>query len=360
MLIGPHLHQSPPARESDLLALRPTFAVTLDLDAAYYIPRMDHPGLTWLIRLYHPDMMSRRAEEVAGAVIVEAQKWRDQLRQRVVYQWSNEKALGVEHGNNPASGPYWDSDDGFRARLAWDLAVAKDVRRRAPWIQLAAPFETPGHQDIDGREEVRLYAESGFCDLIDFWGAHHYAEGPDQGGFDAPDKEWRADRVLKVRAMLNAAGYARLPIMVGECNRKMVDVGDTLGEFERYCERIQKAVHSVGWFIWSSGDPSFGDMALSRIPDVVPRFQRIIDRFKAPSNGGSSLPPAPDVPAPPAYEPQEAFIAAYQKHWGKAIGPLHYPMISVGPPQYQMCSQHFERGTAVWTGSHVRFVARGS
>jgi hypothetical protein len=170
--------------------------------------------------------------------------------------------------------------------------------------RVGAPWDSPGHQDIDGRQEVKLYAQAGLYDLIDIWGGHFYAEGPDRGGFDAPDREWYSDRVLKVRAMLDGSDRADLPIWIGECNRKMVDVGDVLAEYDRYCGRIAGAVEAVTWFIWSSGDPAFGDMQWSKIADRAPAMQAIIDKYAAYSpSPGPTPPPGPVPPFPPAPAP---------------------------------------------------------
>lgn len=294
MLVGLHVHQFPPVAEERLARMRVPFWVVLDNDADYYIPRFDDGKALWVVRLWHPDVPGQDPEFWAGNAIVTWDKWFPKLGDRLVIQYCNEINLGIEHGGNMAKQGFLDSDEGFRDRLDWHMRFVNSLKSRRPDVKIAGPSDSPGHQDIDGRQEVFRYAEAGYYEKIDYFLGHYYAEGPERGGFDAPDRKWYSDRVIAVREMLDSCGYPDLKILVGECNRKQVDVGDVFGEFERYCERIQHAVHAIAWFIHSSPDPAFADMQLVRAPGYPERYQQIIDRFGGNIVSTSPFPPNPE------------------------------------------------------------------
>lgn len=311
MLIGLHGHQFPAQREDKLSQLRIPVWTVLNMDFGWY-RKFDRPDMRWIIRIYDTDCMGHPPEQWADRCHREMTQLIISAGgdpKRFILQGYNELNLDLEHNGQGYAGKSWDSDEGFRLRLDWLMRFHRTLVGFNLPYRVGAPWDSPGHQDIDGRQEVKLYAQAGLYDLVDVFGGHYYAEGPDRGGFDAPDREWYSDRVLKVRAMLDSNGRSALPIWIGECNRKMVDVGDVLAEYDRYCGRIAGSVEAITWFIWSSGDPAFGDMQWSKIADRAPAMQAIIDKYAGVQPG--PIPPDPEPPDPEPPVPTDPMIAKY-------------------------------------------------
>lgn len=316
MFVGVHMHNFPEQAPDILRRLRIPLMLVLNNDLTWYMDRYDDGKKLWVIRMYHEDVMSNDPIVWADSghyLMQEVIAKYGGDPKRFILQLTNELNLGIEHGNR--GWEVWDTDDAFQQRLKWLLPAHRRLRGYGGNYRISGPFDSPGHQDVDGRNEVRLYAEAGLYDLIDLFGAHFYAEGPDRGGFDDPERIYFSDRVLTLREQLDALGYENLPILIGETNRKDVEVGDLLGEFERYCERIAPALKPEGgiiWFIWSTGNEgAFGTMELADIMDEaheagnVLRFQALIDRHlgntnlpEVPSPGPEVGPPGPEAEIP--------------------------------------------------------------
>jgi hypothetical protein len=358
--VGFHFHQQSPLHPDQLGRLRTNFDVVLDLDADFYIPLRDRSDKEWLIRFFDSDVMGdsspARAIQIADRChngMMQTWNRHGGDPRRFILQFCNELNLGVEHGGR--ANEAWDTEDAFERRLSFMLAVLRRLREHKPPYRLAAPFDSPGHQDVDGRQEIRHYAERGLLNLIDVFGGHFYARGPEFGGFDAGDAKFFSDRVLDVRRLLDGLGFANLPIYVGECNRVAVEFGDVLGEWERYLERIKDAVAGVAWFIWSSGDPQFGSMQLGLLagePARVDRLQGIIDRL---ANHG----PAPDEPIN-GHLVRFGFLDAYHADPQGLGPPISDQMFALdGDAASPLSAQFFRNAVLVWDGANVVRVRKG-
>lgn len=301
MKIGLHVHKYPTAREDVLATIRCPIWTVLDNDIAYY-RRFIKPGDFVVLRLYHPDVMSFTPEHWAGLIIARWDEWAPVFGVgNLCIQWANELKLAEpEHGGD-TNQAYWDSEDGGLAIIRWNTRVAGNLKGRRPEVVIGGPFETPGHQFEDGRQEARAYAAAGFFDLVDYFGSHFYAEGPDRDGFDDPGREWFSDRIFAVDALLTELGYpaSKLPRIISETNRKDVDRGDVFAEFDRYCARIAPIVFGVTWFIHHSPDAGFATFNLTRAPGYPDRYQALIDKYA----GAVGPPLEPEPPEPPTPEP---------------------------------------------------------
>lgn len=326
LLCGLHQHQFPSNWEDRLARLRIPIIALLTMDAGYWIPKLYRPGQVVILRKYDSDAMGHNPAVWADSVDQEvrdiAARYGIPLKD-IIAQGYNELELDVEHNNSGYAGQPWDSDAAWPVRRDWIMAFHRRMNDRNPEYRVGVLWSSPGHQDVDGRQEIQQFIDAGLFDLknIEF-GGHYYARGLTEagnpsgdGGYDAPDREWYSDRCLKVRDILDANDLHHIRIWIGETNRKDIGQGDILGELDRWSGRIARAVAGWTFFIWDSPDPSFATFRLGSVLTSDPqlnRFQALIDRY------ATATPPPEPEPEPPPTPSEDAEIARIEAKFNMA------------------------------------------
>lgn len=282
MRLGFMFHEFP-AKDDDVLDRlfapgpgRINAGIVLNGDADYYINRFDWEGMEWTIRLFdyeQSNIYGRGADWTASAMSGIIQKWAPRLGRRARYQYANEINLSGENAGALPS---------FEERLTFHQRVVELLHNWHPDAIIAAPADSPGHKDVDGKteggEEIRRY-EPLWRQLAANGGeaSFHFYADHDAGGFLVETLYSGAsthNRAFIASQWLDDFGLTsdKLGRVIDETNEKDPD-RRTMRDFPPYARRLKAAgFRRLLWFPWSSGDAAHDNLAMHRIcrePDFV-------------------------------------------------------------------------------------------